>query len=308
MTLTLTEQDVRAQPQQAALIGAIQAAFRPLARVLVDQGIGARFAVDAFKRAFIQGAEDTLKERGLPTTTARLAIVTALTQVEVERLRTSVGTNAEVPASPLSSAPSLLLAWHNDGRYSNGFTGPNALPLRSTPPGLSFATLASEFAPEVDPSSFLAELVAAGSVVYDAETDLYRACERTFFFEKLSTASAGYLAGSLSHLSETLAHNFRAPDRSNRLFDRRCFLTEAVTEATEDAFGDFLKLNGQKFIDAVDEWIEKQPRAPENGRRIGVQVFQYVEDDRSLIRTDTPPGDRSSVPKAVSGVKAARRP
>ena len=116
MTLTLSEQDVREQPQQAALINAIQAAFRPLARILVDQGVGARFAVDAFKRAFIQGAEDTLKERGLPTTTARLAIVTALTQAEVERLRTSVETNAVVPTSPLARGATLLLAWHVDAR------------------------------------------------------------------------------------------------------------------------------------------------------------------------------------------------
>jgi hypothetical protein len=227
----------------------------------------------------------------------------------VERLRTSVETNAVVPTSPLARGATLLLAWHVDARYSNGFTGPNALPYKSAPPELSFTSLAAEFAPEVEPNTFLAELVAAGSVVYDADRDLYRACERTFFHYKFSTAAAEYLAYSLSHLAETLSRNLRTDERDSRLVERTVYTSVPATPATEAAFREFIKLNGQKFLETVDEWFKKQPRAAQAGRRLGVQLFQYVEEDHEPNRPDGPTGMNSGTdPTQVRDARAPRRP
>jgi Family of unknown function (DUF6502) len=261
-----------------ALADAIESLFQPLARMLVRQGIGARSTLELVKRAYVSATIDVLKERQLPTTTARLSVFTGLTSREIDNITSSAGRAADRAPNFLTDLAALLTAWHEDFRYAFTLAGtPYELDFDAPSGKPSFTALVHEFAPGREPGELLQELISGGAARINPETNRIQAISRAFITEPYSRASAKRIESLLRNLTETLYLNSQTPDAAARRFDRHVIADFAIDADVEEAFRVVVRKLAQPFLESLDKWLQEQPPATENGRRVGVAVFGFVE-------------------------------
>jgi hypothetical protein len=273
-----------------ALAEAIESLFQPLARMLVRQGIGARSTLELVKRAYVSATIDVLKERGLPTTTARLSVFTGLTVREIEHITGSPGKTSDPRPNPLTSLAAVLSAWHEDSRYAFTLAGtPYELDYDASSGKPSFVALAREFAPGQEPKELLQELIRGGAVRINPETNRIQAMSRAFIAAPYSRASSKHFEGLLRNYTETLYRNAQTPDAASRYVDRNVIADFAIDAEAEEAFRMVVRATAQPFLESLDKWLQEQSPAPENGRRVGVAIFGFLEPREHTERSNSGP-------------------
>jgi hypothetical protein len=264
---------------QSPLPKAVEVLLEPIARMLVRQGIGGNSAVEIMRRAYVAATINVLKERKQPITAARLKIFTGFPEREVERIRGQLDTAAPVEASTFDQVTKLLTTWHLDDRYSLQFGGtPRELRINGgARDEYTFASLAHECAPNLNADELLKELVALGAVQLSEDTKRARPIARAYLPEPLSLASTERLGRMVRNFTETLDCNFQTEEPENRRVDRHVSADFAISAHAENEFRLMARKEGQALLESLDSWLQQQERAPDNGRRVGVVIFQYVE-------------------------------
>jgi len=268
-----------AELDQSPLPRAVEVLFEPIARMLVRQGIGGNSAIEIVKRAYVAATMNVLREREQPVTTARLKIFTGFPEREVERLRGQLESAAPVEPSRFDQVTKLLTTWHLDARYSLQFGGaPRELKISGPREELTFASLAAECAPSLNHTELLKELVDLGAVQLSDDTKRVRPVARAYLPEPLSRAATERLGRMVRNFTETLDWNFQAQEAEDRRVDRHVSADFAISSEAENQFRLMARKEGQALLETLDGWLQQQRPAGENGRRVGVVVFQYVED------------------------------
>ena len=268
-----------AELDQSPLPRAVEVLLEPIARMLVRQGIGGNSAVEIIKRAYVAATVNVLKERKHPITAARLKIFTGFPEREVERLRSQLESATPVEPSTFDQVTKLLTTWHLDDRYSLQFGGtPRELKIAGARDEYTFASLAKECAPTLNPTELLKELVALGAVQLSEDTKRVRPVARAYLPEPLSHAATERLGRVVRNFTETLDWNFQTQDPENRRVDRHVSADFAISPEAEDQFRLMARKEGQALLESLDSWLQQQEPAVENGRRVGVVVFQYAEN------------------------------
>jgi Family of unknown function (DUF6502) len=291
----------QAELDQSPLPRAVEVLLEPIARMLVRHGIGGNSAVEIVKRAYVAATMNVLKERKQPLTDARLAIFTGFPGREVERLRAQLESAAPVEPSRLDQVTKLLTTWYLDDRYSLQFGGtPRELKINSVRGEYTFASLAEECAPALNPGELLKELVALGAVQLSEDTNRARPVARAYLPEPLSRAATERLGRMVRNFTETLDCNFQTLEPESRRVDRHVSADFAISPEAEDEFRLVARKQGQALLESLDSWLQQQKPAVENGRRVGVVVFQYVEGDgKDVVQPKQDAGTRDSA-KAAS--------
>jgi len=290
----------QAAPTDAdALADAVESLFRPLARMLVRQGIGARSTLELIKRAYVSATMDVLNERELPITTARLSVFTGLTSREIDNITGSSVRAADTGPNFVTALAALLTAWHEDFRYAFTLAGtPYELDFDASSDKPSFTALVREFAPGHEPGELLQELIRGGAARINQETNRIQAVSRAFIAEPYSRLNAKRIGSLVRNLTETLYANSQTPDAAARRFERHVTADFAINEGAEEAFRTTVRAHAQPFLELLDKWLQEQPPAAENGRRVGVSVFGFVEP-REFAETKT--GELPPRPKRLPG-------
>jgi len=258
---------------------AIEVLLEPIARMLVRQGIGGNSAVEIIKRAYVAATINVLKEREQPITAARLRIFTGFPEREVERLRGQLESGPPVEPSTLDQVTGLLTTWHLDDRYSLQFGGtPRELRISGARDEYTFATLAKECAPTLNPTELLKELADLGAVQLSEDSKRVRPLARAYLPEPLSRAATERLGRMVRNFTETLDCNFQTVDPESRRVDRHVSADFAISAEAENEFRLKAREEGQALLESLDSWLQQQKPTEENGKRVGVVVFQYVEN------------------------------
>jgi hypothetical protein len=279
MGLSNQTQAVATELGKTPLPRAVEILFEPVARMLVCQGIGGNSTLEIIKRAYVTATINVLKERGQPVTPARLRIFTGFPGREVERLQQQSETQAALEPSKFDQVTKLLTTWHLDDRYSLQFGGtPRELRIGRVRDEYTFASLAQECAPTLDPTELLKELVDLGAVQLSEDQKRVRPVARAYLPEPLSSAANERLGRMVRNFTETLDWNFQTQDPENRRVDRHVSADFAISPEDENAFRLKARKEGQALLESLDSWLQQQKAAPENGRRVGLVLFQYLED------------------------------
>jgi hypothetical protein len=275
---------------------AVEVLLEPLARMLVRQGVGGNSAVEIIKRAYVAATINVLKERKQPITAARLRIFTGFPEREVERLRGQLESGPPVEPSTLDQVTRLLTTWHLDDRYSLQFGGtPRELKIAAARDEYTFASLAKECAPTLNPVELLKELVDLGAVHLSEDSNRVRPLTRAYLPEPLSRAATERLGRMVKNFTETLDCNFQTQDPESRRVDRHVSADFAINPEAENEFRLKARKEGQALLESLDSWLQQQKPATENGKRVGVVVFQYLENasleglqrnDEAVLRED----------------------
>jgi hypothetical protein len=268
-----------AELDKSPLPRAIEVLLEPIARMLVRQGVGGNSAVEIIKRAYVAATINVLKERGQPITAARLRIFTGFPEREIERVRGQLESAPPVEPSTLDQVTKLLTTWHLDDRYSLQFGGtPRELRIAGDRSEFTFASLAKECAPTLNPSELLKELVDLGAAQLSEDSKRVRPLARAYLPQPLSSAATERLGRMVKNFTETLDWNFQTQDAEVRRVDRHVSADFAITPEAENEFRLKARQEGQALLESLDSWLQQQKPASENGKRVGVVVFQYVEN------------------------------
>jgi hypothetical protein len=248
--------------------------------MLVRRGIGFGTVVELVKRAFLAGAADVVQEQGFPVTAGRLQMHTGLPRAEVERIRRALESSVDLSESRFFKVTRLLTTWHLDRRYALPFVDtPRDLPIEVSGSGESFFGLVRECAPGVDPGELLEELVRIGAMRIHPDTGRAHLLARAYIPEPYEVTDSERFGRMLGQYALTLDINSRRKSSELGRFDRHVNADFAISEEDEAEFHQKCRELGQKLLETLDQWLSSRSRVAENGRRVGLAVFHFVEAD-----------------------------
>jgi hypothetical protein len=151
--------------------------LKPLARILIQCGIGLREFSEVSKTAFVEVATNEYGLRGRPTNMSRVALMTGLTRKEVRRIRESAAdgnSDFRIKTAPITR---VLHKWASESE----FTGPDGAPADLPFEGKtgSFKSLVKQHAGDIPPGAVKTELIRVGSIEEVASGHL-RLMKRSF--------------------------------------------------------------------------------------------------------------------------------
>jgi len=264
---------------KATLIAAFKPLMRPLIRILVRNGVSFGEFAELLKMVFVESAQDVLQLADSRQSVSRIAITTGLTRLEVSRLLTQTDEEAEALVGRLSRVGRLLTGWHQD----SDFTGPYGIPYEvqfDAPPGRrSFTELARRYTGDVPADEMLDELKRIGAVL-DLGNSYYRVLIRWYIPSAADPAKFHAMSVAFTDLAKTLDQNLR-PDEDHKLFERRVWAPNGVSQTAAMDFDRYVKDRGQQFLETIDEWLSAreaeaikndiQPRV-----KVGLGVYMFV--------------------------------
>jgi len=264
---------------KATLIAAFKPLMRPLVRILVRNGVSFGEFSEVLKTVFVDSAKDVLQLPDSRHSVSRIAITTGLTRLEVSRLLSQTDADAEALAGRLSRVGRLLTGWHQD----SDFTGPYGLPYEvqfDAPPGRrSFSELVRRYTSDVPADEMLDELKRIGAVL-DLGNGYYRVLIRSYIPSAEDPAKFHAMSVAFTDLAKTLDQNLR-PDEDQKIFERRVWAPNGISQSAAVEFDSFVKDRGQQFLEMIDDWLStKEAEAIKNDAqprvKVGLATYMFV--------------------------------
>jgi hypothetical protein len=259
--------------------------LRPVVRLLLKSGITWKEFAEVAKSVFVEVATREFGIRGRPTNTSRVAILTGINRHDVAKQRELLerGEAAAMPAYA-GSATRVLSGWHQDPDYLDADGAPAPIPVEGPAP--SFEDLCGRYAGDIPSTALLKELKSVGAV----EGTGTRLCARARNYIPLRFDAEKMTIGAhlLHDHATTVVYDLtRATGEPARLA-RRAHNARIDARAVP-AFRDFMELEGQAFLERVDDWLTRH-EAPADSQeralvRLGAGVYQIQDENERGART-----------------------
>lgn len=257
-------------------LAAFRLLFRPVARILLRDGINWKELAAVAKSTYVQVATDSFGIRGRPTNVSRVAILTGLTRREVSRLRDESEQGGAGNFTRMNRATRVLSGWHQDHDFTDARGGPLPLPLAGNGP--SFETLCARYAPDVPATTMLKELRHVGAVEEDAGGLLV--ARTRYYMPALMDPEQILRSGSvLADIGNTVDYNLRRDEGEPSRFERRASNPRIPARAIPE-FREFIEREGQAFLERVDAWLSQHEQAEDGDVpvvRLGLGAY-WIED------------------------------
>ena len=267
--------------------------LEPVIRLLLKCGITyAEFAAVA-RMKFVQVATDDFGIRGRPTNASRVAILTGLDRRLVSKLREPDPDEASSEVAFMSRPSQVLGGWFQDPEFVEPSGAPRDLDFEGDTG--SFAALVRRYAPAIPAGAMAKELKATGSVAELGDRKL-RALKRAFIPRELSETRIRMWASVLRDVGSAIEHNLDPSGRQTPLFERRAH-NLAVDRSAVPEFEEFLRSEGQAFLERMDDWLAAHQADPAAGRkrstvRLGVGIYEIRDPTSAKRSTPTTPSVR----------------
>jgi Family of unknown function (DUF6502) len=136
--------------------------LRPLARLLLRNGVGYPAFAAAMKKVFLEAAGDELRDSGKKTTDSALSLLSGVHRRDVRNLGRLAEPESgdDVPDSPMSMASQVVARWLGDVDCLDEEGQPR--PLARSGAAISYDGLVSGISSDVRPRAVLDELVRLG--------------------------------------------------------------------------------------------------------------------------------------------------
>ncbi len=277
---------------RAALLASFRHVYRPLVRLALRNGISFGEYAESIKPVFIESAREDYCTPGQEMTKNRVAIMTGLDKDDVGRYDEDGpgGFGSDIIRVGLIAA--LIEAWTSDG----DFTGPYGIPLELKPgqvgPG-GFGLLVKRYGDGFSEDALFSEMRRVGAIEV-TKRGKARLLSRTFIAGRFRPESMDRLGRTLRDLAETLIHNLNPSDQDPARFERHVYMPDGIAEKTLTEFREFLKEDGQKFLESIDNWFSEKeqeddrkveqrlldPEVREANRVVKVGVGMYMYEHR----------------------------
>ncbi len=254
--------------------------LRPLARILLRQGITAHQFSRWAGAAFVQAAADLLAEQGTPPSYSRISTLTGLHRHTVRDLQQSAllgepgqSDEKEYQRNRLAR---VLTGWFEDPNFTDRNGRP--LPLPFDGPSPSFVELVRAYSGDIYPKIILEELTRVGAASMAPDGSI-RAESRRYTLGGADPLSVRHATVVAADVLSTLEHNTVAPAKERRFEDAS--ISVALDAQFVPLMRRMLERRAAAFLDDIDGWLrekeKKQTAGPEAPVRAGVRVVMVVD-------------------------------
>ena len=266
------------QKHRKPLVAAILKLLRPLARILLRNGVSFRTFSDLAKWVYVDLATREFGIEGRKQTTSRVSVITGLSRREVMRVRKLPRPDVSASIEKHNRAVRVIAAWRREEEFLDNKGEPASLPMEG--PGASFSELVKRFSGNVPPRAILDELIHAGAAERrdDGKIGLLA---RAYIPGGTDDHILHILGTDVHHLVSTIDHNLN-PDLTEPIFQRKV----SYDNLPDDVLPEFRKHfapEAQTLLESADRWLASRdrdatPTVKGDGRsRAGFGIFFFEE-------------------------------
>jgi hypothetical protein len=227
--------------------------------------------------AFVQAAQDILREQGKTPSFSRVSTITGLHRHVVsdivksaEARKPSLTGDKDYQRNRLAR---VLAGWFESPEYTDEDGRPRVLPIEGPEP--TFAGLVRSFSGDIYPKIILDELLRVGAVRIQKDGSV-RALARRYTLGGADAAALQQLGTEARDLFSTLEHNIAAP-ADRRLFDDSV-VSVRLNSAAIPLLRQMMRRRGESFLEDVEGWLSEREAPGDSGTvRAGVMVQLFVD-------------------------------
>lgn len=258
--------------------------LRPMARLLLRNGIPFAEFAELMKRAYVDAALEDFSDPRRKPTDSRAAVMTGLTRKEVKRQREILAGEQGESASGRheNRASRVVSGWVYDPDFQASNGGPAQLAFDG---GLSFSELVKRYSGDMTPRAVLEELVRVG-VVAETESGNLELRQRAYVPAGDSEEMLQIFGEDVSDLISTIDHNLVGTEAGKQPLFQRTLVYNNIPPEVMEKWRLFAARQSQDLLEQLDRWlgpydqdIASQGKSETSGDavRTGVGVF-YFED------------------------------
>ena len=289
-------------PQPALAAQALTHLLKPLARLMIDQGLQLPAMLELLKKSLVDDAVRTYGVANKASTDTRIALLTGVHRKDVKRLRDMPDAgHADLSVPMVSLVASVVARWISDPQYLN--SDQTTRPLARTPrrgqlgePG--FTNLVAEISRDVGARAVLDELARLD--VVDVQDDGYVSLKSTAFVPKEGLdESFHFLAHNVSDHLATAVHNLTPARGGPHMLEQSAFalnLSATQADQLQARARQLWATSLQQFLQTatVAEQRSQTDEGPKHRVRFGVYFHDAVQDQKPV---------QAAAPKAARQVK-----
>ena len=267
------------------LYAAVLRLLRPLARILLRNGISYGTFADLAKWIFVDVATKEFAIKDRKQSTSRISVITGLSRREVMRVRKLPRPDITESIEKHNRAARVIAAWRREPEFLDAEGQPALLAMEGQ--GATFSELAKNFSGNVPPRAVLDELMHVGAVELSAD-DSVTLLTRAYIPKDYDSHKINILGTDVQHLLSTINHNLY-PDQTNPLFQRKVSYDNLPDEVLAKFHNHFSK-RAQNLLESADKWLAQydrdvKPSVKGTGRNqagFGIFFFQkpYSEEEK----------------------------
>ncbi len=237
------------------LYASILRLLRPLARILLRNGISYNTFADLAKWVFVDVAAKEFEINNRKQSTSRVSVITGLSRREVMRVRKLPRPDISDCLEKHNRAARVIAGWRRESDYLDAAGKPAILPMDGQEK--SFSDLVKRFSGNVPARAVLDELINVGSVEL-LPGGKVKLLTRAYIPKNYDAHKINILGTDVQHLLSTIDHNL-LPDLTNPLFQRKVSYDNLPDEVLEDFHRQYAK-EAQCLLERADKWLARHDR------------------------------------------------
>ena len=259
--------------------------LRPLARLLLRNGIPYAEFSELVKRAYVEAALEDFTDGRRKPTDSRAAVMTGLTRKEVKKQREIlVGEHTASPApSHANRASRVVSGWVHDADFHGSDGEPAALMFDG--PG-SFSELVRRHSGDMPPRAVLDELLRVGVVSSDEASGLLTLRQRAYVPAGDSEEMLEIFGEDVSDLIATIDRNLVSSESGQPALFQRTLTYNNIPADVLEQWHRHAGSRSQKLLEDLDGWLgpkdqdisgQSSDGAGKPSVRTGVSIFVFEE-------------------------------
>lgn len=259
--------------------------LRPLARLLLRNGIPYGEFSELVKKAYVAAALEDFPDGRRKPTDSRAAVMTGLTRKEVKRQRDILAGEGGGKSDTLHAnrASRVVSGWVHDAAFQAANGEPANLPFEGA---LSFSSLVKKYSGDMPPRAVLDELLRVGVVTAEPDSGRLILQQRAYVPAGDSAEMLGIFGEDVSDLVATIDHNLVSGDKGRKPLFQRTLTYNNIPPEVLARWREEAARQSQALLEQLDDWLAPHDldiagSAGDEGNqtpvRTGVSVF-YFED------------------------------
>jgi hypothetical protein len=268
------------ETHQKPLVAAVLKLFRPLARILLRNGVSFSTFSDLAKWIYVDVATREFGIEGRKQSTSRVSVITGLSRREVMRVRKLPRPDVTASTERHNRAARVIAAWRRESDFLDAEGNPALLPMEGR--GATFSELVKRFSGNVPPRAILDELIHVGAVERRKDGKI-ALITRAYIPRNVDAHKLNILGTDVQHLVATIDHNLKS-DTTEPLFQRKV----SYDNLPDDVLPAFRKLftkRAQAMLESADRWLAQRDRdvtpavKGRGSNRAGFGIFFFEESN-----------------------------
>jgi len=266
---------------QKPLVAAVLRLLRPLARILLRNGVSFSTFADIAKWTYVDIATQEFGIEGRKQSTSRVSVITGLSRREVMRVRKLPRPDVTASTEQHNRAARVIAAWRRERDFQDAKGRPALLAVEG--PGATFSELVKRYSGNVPTRAVLDELSHVGAVERRADGKI-RLLTRAYIPREIAAHKLNILGMDVHHLITTIDHNLN-PDTPEPIFQRKV----SYDNLPDEVLPKFRKLfarKAQNLLESADRWLAQNDRDTtptvegRGSNRAGFGIFFFEESSK----------------------------